>query len=48
MDEIGAPIVPIAPEEPTETTDETPTRPDGGLKKQYETAQWGAPLVPEF
>lgn len=48
MVETGAPIVPIAPEEPTKPTDETDPRPDGGSKKRYDTAQWGAPLVPEF
>jgi len=48
MAETGAPIVPIAPEEPTESTTETVPRPDGGSEKRYDTAQWGAPLVPEF
>lgn len=42
-----APIVPIAPEDrtPSDTAD---TRTDGGRTNEYETAEWGAPLVPEF
>lgn len=46
MDDPGAPIVPITPD--TSTTDEVEPRPDGGSTVRYDTAEWGAPLVPEY
>ncbi|WP_299237193.1 hypothetical protein [Natronomonas sp.] len=50
MDAPDAPIVPIAPEDPTEPTGKADAdlRPDGGSTARYDTAEWGAPLVPEF
>jgi len=47
MDDPGAPIVPIAPDDQT-PSDTVSTRTDGGRTDEYETAEWGAPLVPEF
>lgn len=47
VDDPDAPIVPIAPEASREPTDEVEPRSDGGSTTRYDTAEWGAPLVPE-
>ena len=40
--------LPIVSEESTSSTETPEVRTDGGLPTQYDTAEWGAPLVPEW